>query len=531
MSVEFAKEKTPIRPRPAADNTTSPHPVGRILAAAHDRSRPIAIFALIAALAVFIVFHVLELPRMGLWTDELFSLWAGSPKVSFGEAFANRILADTNAPFYFSAVWFAQAAGFDGRAAFLAVNLPLIAIALGLMIWRGHRAGQLTLALWWAAYFLVSAPVLSFASEGRVYGVNMALAALMAFIVAIRVIGPAPAAGQGRADAIVLAICGVLGAWMHIYGALFAGSLAAGAMAAGWFVGRRRDLIVLGLTTGIATTVAFVVWLAAAFSVFSTTAEAGFWMQFTVAWIIETAWFIKQFTLGLTLAVPFVAAFLLVSLILLHSRAPAILAVVTMALFTFIPMAVSLHTAIFGWRYLIIGMPAFIILCVVILHTHLTPALSSPRIIWPRVAAVAGLVVVGSATLTGASNASWQFHSRWDWRGIDVIRPLVQDCPEGEVRVLKHRSGDKLSGFAYLLDGVLTPVNAETAPLRDVADINCPVLGWGEHNIDPQMGREWAEKADIPTLLEDFRLTNATGAPLEVKRHTGGLVLLHGKSQ
>jgi hypothetical protein len=506
-------------------------PVARILAVARDRSGPIAICALIAALAVFIVFHAIELPKMGLWTDELFSLWAGDPKLSFGEAFGKRILPDTNAPFYFSAVWFAQAAGFEGRVAFLVVNLPLIAIALGLMIWRGRLAGHMTLALWCAALFLVSAPVLSFASEGRVYGVNMALAALMAFIVGIRVIGPAPAAGQGRTDAIVLAACGVLGAWMHIYGAMFAGALGAGAMAAGWFVGRRRDLIVLGLTTGIATTVAFAVWLAVAFPVFSTIAQAGFWMEFTVTWVIETFWFLKQFVVGVTAVVPFVAAFLIVSLALPGSRAPAILTVVTMVLFTLIPMAVSFHTAIFGWRYLIIGMPAFLILCVVILHTHLATALSAPRSFWPRAAAAAGLLFAASATLTGVPNASWLFGGRWDWRGIDVIRPLVQDCPEGELRVLKHSSGDKLSGFSYLLRGALKPVNAETAPLRDVADINCPVLGWGEHNIDPQMGRDWAEKADIPTLLEDFHLTNTAGAPLEVKRHTGGLVLLRAKSE
>ncbi|HEY7800288.1 MAG TPA: hypothetical protein VIA80_16085 [Hyphomonadaceae bacterium] len=122
-------------------------PVARILAVARDRSGPIAICALIAALAVFIVFHAIELPKMGLWTDELFSLWAGDPKLSFGEAFGKRILPDTNAPFYFSAVWFAQAAGFEGRVAFLVVNLPLIAIALGLMIWRGRLAGHMTLAL------------------------------------------------------------------------------------------------------------------------------------------------------------------------------------------------------------------------------------------------------------------------------------------------------------------------------------------------------------------------------------------------
>ena len=135
----------------------------------------------LAALAIFVAFQASIIPGMGLWLDELFSLWAGDPRTPFPEAFATRILPDTNGPIYFSLVHLVQQVGITGRAALIVLNFSLIGVCLALMLVRGWRSGLMATALSSVAIVLVTAPLLIYAPEGRVYGPVMALCALIAF--------------------------------------------------------------------------------------------------------------------------------------------------------------------------------------------------------------------------------------------------------------------------------------------------------------------------------------------------------------
>jgi hypothetical protein len=109
---------------------------------------------------------------------------------------------------------------------------------------------------------------------------------------------------------------------------------------------------------------------------------------------------------------------------------------------------------------------------------------------WPAALAALGTVFLAAPVANGAVTADWHFKNRWDWRGIDVIRPRAAQCRAHQVRVL-NSSIRNLYGFEYLLGGALEPINAATAPVRDVSEIDCPIYGWGEHFLGVNDNRYW----------------------------------------
>ncbi len=226
------------------------------------------------ALAIFAAFQASVIPGMSFWVDELFSFYAGDPRISFSEAFATRILPDTNGPIYFSLIYLVQGAGLEGRTAFVVLNYTVIAALFALVIERGWRTGMLATAISAVAIMLVSGPLLTYAPEGRVYGMAMGLCALLAFYCA----GAVASVKAGRMEFFLLGAFAVLGAWMHVFAAIFACSLATDLVVTGWLVLRRRDLVVLGFMIGRATMLDVIVWLAFAFPLFTGSTS---WMTFT----------------------------------------------------------------------------------------------------------------------------------------------------------------------------------------------------------------------------------------------------------
>src|SRR5262245_5068064 len=137
-----------------------------------------------AALLFFLGFEWVWVGRSGFWVDELFALWAGDPSQPFRDALRDRILPDTNPPLYFSLLYGMHKIIPEGRAAILWLNgLGLVGL-LGLLLWIGQRAQMLTMALLAGAFFLVTAPALSYAPEGRAYVLAMAASLNAAFLAA-----------------------------------------------------------------------------------------------------------------------------------------------------------------------------------------------------------------------------------------------------------------------------------------------------------------------------------------------------------
>lgn len=469
---------------------------------------------LLGALILFITFQMSIVPGMGLWIDELFSLWAGSPQLSFGEAFATRILPDTNGPTYFSLVYLAQMTGLEGRTAFIVLNFIVIGALLATILVRGWQTRMSATALVSVAVTLASAPLLVYAPEGRVYGPAMALCAALAFAAC-----SALSRNEARkGDLILVAVLAVLAAWMHVFAAIFSGALAAGLLAAGWLVSRRRDIVILGLVTGGATTLAFLVWMAFAFRLFSGTTA---WITFTPAVVFDSIWQMKQYLIGPLPGLVIAFALVGLSLIPKHSRAIALVLAITGVLFIAIPLAVSFKMPMFLARYLLVGGPALLVLFVFLTRSHLM-ADAAPRL-WRSALGALGVLFFVFPLMQAVPVASGQFATRSDWRGNEAVLPAIANCPAGEIRA--HSTVQLTFGFDHYLKGRLKPLLTEDAPVRDVSQIDCPVYGWAEHVIDDPLGLDWYQTADVAHVLGQMKLTNTTGIPLKVIRHRGGVVL------
>lgn len=466
------------------------------------------------AVVAFIVFQASVIPGLTLWIDELFTLWAGDARLPFPEAFATRILPDTNGPIYFSLIHLMQQMGLHERAAFIVLNFSVIGALLALVIVRGWTSGLKATTLSAVALVLLSAPLLVYAPEGRVYGMAMALCVALAF-----------ESGRGlastaikRNDLILAGVLGALAGWMHVYGAVFAGSLAAALVVVGWLLLRRRDIILLGLVLGAATSLAFLFWIIFAFPLFTGTTS---WILFTPQWVFDAIWTLKTYVVGPTLGVAVALAFVGLSLALRHSRPAAAVLAITGGLFIAIPFAVSFKMPIFLGRYLLVAVPALLVLSAFVLRSHLV-ADTAPRFLRSG-AAWLGVAFLAFPMAQGLPLANYMFSERAGWRGQEIVVPAIAHCPAGEIRA--YSSVNLPFGFDYYLQGRLKLVFTPDAPVRDVSTIDCPVYGWAEHVVDDPLGGKWYETVDMARVLESFRLTNTTGVPLEIIRHRGGLVL------
>jgi hypothetical protein len=471
------------------------------------------------ALIAYIAFQAAIIPSLGLWLDELFTLWAADPRIPFPEAFATRILPDTNGPIYFSLVHVMQQAGVMERAAFVVINFVAMAVLLGVILVRGWRSGLMATALSCVAIALSTAPLLVYGPEGRIYAMVMSLCAALAFEGGRALSGWA----VKRNDLIIAGVMGAFSAWMHVYGAIFAGALAAALVITGWLLLRRRDVLVLGLVIGTAATAALVIWLAFAFRLFTGTID---WIRFDAQWVFDSIWTVKLYLIGPMVGVLVALAFIGLSLIPKHSRSLAIALIITGAIFVAIPLAVSVKMPIFLGRYLLVAGPALLVLCVFLLRLHVV-ADGAPRY-WRGGLVALGVLFLAFPLMQGYPTASHVFATRSDWGGHKVALKAVGNCPEGEIRTLT--SVPLMHGFDYYLEGRLKPVPPSAAPVRDVSDINCPVLGWAEHYENTDLHVHWYERADMARVLNDFRLTNTTGIPLEIVRHRAGLVLVRAEA-
>lgn len=462
----------------------------------------------LGALVLYIVFQTQILHGMGIWFDELFSLWAGDPRLSFGEAYSTRILPDTNGPIYFSLVYFAQAIGLTDRTAFLVINYTVIGAMLALILERGWRHDVLATALSSVALLLATAPLLIYGVEGRVYGVVMAVCAVPAFEAGRLLSGNQ----STRADLILVTIMAAIATWMHVFGAIFVGSLAAAMIVVGTIGLRRRDVVVWGFVAGIATTAAFLVWIVFAFPLFTGTTS---WILFNKEWVFNAIWALKNAMIGPMVGVAVAGAFIGLSLIPRHSRPLALAIAITGVLFIAIPLAVSFKMPIFLQRYLLVGFPALLVLCVFLLRSHLMASEGSR--IWRQGLGVAGALFFVFPVMQGMPAARESIAARPDWVGSQPVLQAASACPAGEVRTQTFMPFQ--FGFEYYLKGQLKAVAASTAPVGDISQIDCPVFGWAEHLGD------LTGSTTVDQALADFHLTNTTGLPLVLLHHRGGYVL------
>ncbi len=216
-----------------------------------------------------------------------------------------------------------------------------------------------------ASFFLVTAPALSFAIEGRVYFFAMLTTLNAAFLVGSCFDDERIA----NEDLITVAFLGALASWLHVFAALFCGALGGALIISEWLFGRRKSHVYLGLAMSLSAFVTFAVWVAIAYPMFSHTATRGFWLVLNRDLIISTLWGIKQYSIGMTWVAPIAVSFLFVSLAIPQTRALATVIFITAIIFFSIPFIASIRIVIIQDRYFLIGVPALLTLVIFLLQT------------------------------------------------------------------------------------------------------------------------------------------------------------------
>jgi hypothetical protein len=93
----------------------------------------LGIFILLVAIIVFVLETGSILPVNGWWLDELWSLWATDPSLSFADAFAHRIVNDTTPPLYYVALFWVRRLIADDQSAVVALNLGVMVVLFATM--------------------------------------------------------------------------------------------------------------------------------------------------------------------------------------------------------------------------------------------------------------------------------------------------------------------------------------------------------------------------------------------------------------
>ncbi len=420
----------------------------------HTTAKPALAWGLaIGALAMLTWAQAAAAPLMGLWIDELYSLWASDPGVSAGESLA-RITGDSNPPLYFALLRAVRALVGAPHAAILALNgLALLATA-ALLLRTTQRTGLTLAAL---AALALSGPVFFYFQEGRAYFIGLCLAFALSWLAAL-------ALGEdgARARPRLFATLGVLSALTHVYTALFAGCLAAGLVAHG-LLSKRKELREAGFALGFATVAAFALWLASAYGRLGNVA----WIEFSNASVREAFWYVRSLAVGPGLMLAPLALILGIGAVALPRARPLFVAFgVTAVLFVALPLAASLKTPIINGRYWLIGAPALIVVLVMLAREF-----ARERRRWASVATIALLAATAAAGFVQSRNF---LRSEPVWRGAARVRALAADCPDGGIRVAGAPS------FLYAQASGLPESRFAQAAEATHSDA-CPVLGWFEH--------------------------------------------------
>ncbi len=472
--------------------------------------------------AAFIIFAAAQLSINsvnGWWSDELYALWASDIAAPFSDVFAERIYPDTNPPLYFSLLYLARLLISGDRAAVLALNIGFLVAAGASVLLISRPARLVGLAAISVAAFVLSGPVLTYTAEGRAYLAALAVAFVAAWCVALAV-----ERRDDRPSLPVFAALGALGALVHVYSALFCGTLAAGLLILALWNSSRRDLILPAVALGAAASVALVAWL------LTITGSLGRvdWMEFSRATVVGAAWYVKEITVGPRLLGLLLIFLLLLGLFQKKTRPIVMVFGIAFGLFIALPLVISLKKPMISGRYWVIGAPGIIVLLAFLARAWWSQLADRGILSWPA-AAVAGAIALAVATsISGFVTAREFVATKPTWKGAEIARPLLGGCPPASVHVGRGKiEGGDASIHAFSKVGEVPAAvfidagYASTQPLTP-SGARCPVLGWAEHVL---LGDGFPSRAPESELLRVLKIQAEPGE-IVVHRHRTGFVLL-----
>jgi hypothetical protein len=471
-----------------------------------------AIFLLLVATFIFFLETSSIFPVNGWWFDELWSLWATDPSLSFADAFAHRIVNDTTPPLYYVALFWVRRLIADEQSAVVALNLGVMVVLFATMAAASRKSKMVKWALAAIAAFLCSGPVLRYVIEGRSYLMALAVAFAASWFCAVAI-----EMHNRRHNLTMFTIVGMIAGLTHVYAALFCCCLAAGLVVLSYTDNRRRDLLrpalALGLSAGIVI-LAFIAWA------MDLVSQAN-WIELSYRSILEAYWYVRTLTLGSRWAMIFFIVFFAAGLTVRSTRPFAAAFGVAWALFVLIPLLVSLAQPIILGRYWLIGAPSLIVFVVFLMRGFfgLEDQADRFRLYWGG--CLAALFFLVLTDVGGYFQARTLTSEKPIWRGARIVSPLLQNCPVASVHV-----NDFVSLFATAArvpeDLFVAGSNAE---LLNSINSACPVLGWAEHLVQ---GAELPK--DDEELLHMLKIS-ASPSAVDIRRHETGFVVLKQSPQ
>ena len=452
----------------------------------------------------------------GWWADELFALWASDTSVSFATAYSERIARDTNPPLYFSILYWVRSIVVNDRAAVLILNTACTAAGSAAVLLLSRPSRLTGLATAGIAAFLLSGPLMRYASEGRAYLPALVVAFVASWCVALAVQAP-----RDRPPPWAFVAVGAVAALVHVYAALFCGVLAAGLLLLVLLDRSRRDLVGPALALGVSTSIVFGLWLATIVDSFGRID----WIEFSTREVLNAAWFVKELTVGYRLAGMLLLVLLLFGLLRGSTRPVTLVFAATFALFIALPLLVSLKKPIILGRYWVIGAPGLIVLVAFLARAWWTETGANRLASW-LLLGVALLACVTS--LSGFLAARTMISAKPVWKGADIVRPLVENCPDRSIHVGSAgivNSRASLPYFARMADmreGLFADAGSSATPNLAAATARCPVMGWAEHVL---RGDDFLARAPDAELLRLLRIS-ARPQDVEIRRHPSGFVVL-----
>jgi hypothetical protein len=467
---------------------------------------------LVTASALFAAAQISISATNGWWGDELFSLWASDTSLSFTRAFGERISPDSNPPLYYAVLYWTRWLITDDRTAILAVNIAAMVIAAGVVLVASWRAELSRLAVGGLIAFVLSGPVLYYASEGRCYCLGMAVAFVASWYAALVVEGPRQR--PGLASFIAL---GVLAPLTHVYAALLCGGLAAGLLTLAHF-SNRRDLVGPGLALGLSASAVFVIWLSMSLS---SLGKIG-WIEFSPGGVYDAARYVQALAVGKLPNVLLLILLLGFGALDRATRPFFVTFGVAFALFVLLPVIASIKQPIIVGRYWLVGAPALIPLVSFAARTWFLAG-GRARL----VAAASTLLFLGGASTYGLLAVPFYLSSKMIWRGAEIVRPFLHRCTAGSVHV-RSDNMDENRSFVWAfskMTGVspsfFVDAKSPSAPNISPAMTHCPILGWAEH-ISRGGLMDRATDADLVRYLK----IEASPDEVDVRRHGTGFVVL-----
>jgi hypothetical protein len=440
-------------------------------------------------------------PINGFWLDEYFTLAVTDPARPLHDNFVQHIAPDTNPPLYPVLLGIVRFGAADARVAIVVTAALVLAATLAFVILTSRRREMLQLGLVAAAAFTVSGPVVAFFPEGRAYFLAMCIAFANSWVAALDTVS-----GRRETNLSCYAALGGLASLCHVFGAIFAGSLATGLVAYG-MLGGRRDLRDAGLMLGGVTTIVFIAWFA---TIQGSLGRVG-WIEFTSSAVWEAVWYVRTLTVGPGLMLLPVAVILALAFRVRQARPLLIVLGSAFMVFALLPIAASVVIPMVVGRYWAIGAPVGGMLLVFLAWTFSRHRDRTSR--WAFV--VIGLVLIAS-TIFGISAARNFTLEKPVWRGAPVVASLGKGCPPGSIRLGKSMYDLGVNNITGLPQQTFVDASDENVLLRPIAHATCPVIGWSEH-VDTEVSDE--------QLLARLHL-NGIPDETEILRHGTGYVVL-----